>query len=142
MGPRECTDLTDSAIGKPSRDGRSMTANDHKILFTALGLLAVILKDEPVKHQATRALAIAELIESFCRETVPDAFGDQGSAENHMAAKHRMASVIADIIKTEGTCSPHELKNHGFTPNEIGLYWTMAYALACLSLNIQPSMDS
>lgn len=42
---------------------------------TALGFLAVLLKDVPEEKQASRAKAIGRLIESFCWVTVPDALG-------------------------------------------------------------------
>lgn len=51
-----------------------MTRTDQKILFTSLGFLAVILNDAPKDRQAMRATAIANLIESFCRAAVPEAF--------------------------------------------------------------------
>ncbi len=114
-----------------------MTANDHKILFTALGFLAVILRDVPQDKQAMRATAIAGLIESFCISAVPEAFGDEPAPQDNFSVKQRMASVITNIIKTEGECHPHNLKDRGFTPDEIARCWPMAYALACVSLDIE-----
>ena len=118
-----------------------MTRTDHQILFTALGFLAVILSDVPQDKRALRATAIAGLIESFCRSAVPEAFEDRG-AEDDFSVRERMASVIADIIRDDGKCSPRELKVHGFTPNEIARHWPMAYALARVSLNSKPKMNS
>ena len=46
-----------------------------RVHCTALGFLAVILKDEPDDKQALRAKAIGRLIESFCLVTVPSAAG-------------------------------------------------------------------
>lgn len=46
-----------------------------RVHSTALGFLAVILKDEPADKQALRAKTIGRLIESFCMVTVPDALG-------------------------------------------------------------------
>ena len=112
-----------------------MTSTDHKVIFTALGFLAVILNDVPKDKQALRATAIASLIESFCMAAVPDAFG--GGADNFSNVRERMVDAIASIIKTEGTCQPHNLKDQGFTPDEIARYWPSAYALACVSFNIE-----
>jgi sirohydrochlorin ferrochelatase len=46
-----------------------------RIHCTALGFLAVILKDVEQDKQALRAKTIGRLIESFCMVTVPDALG-------------------------------------------------------------------
>ncbi len=112
-----------------------MTRDDYKVIFTALGFLAVILNDVPKDKQALRAAAIASLIESFCMATVPEAFGDD--TENASDIRDRMAVAIARIIKADGECHPHNLKDHRFTPDEIARYWPSAYALACVSLNIE-----
>ena len=112
------------------------THNDQKVLFTALGFLAVVLKGEPVADQAERALAIAGLIESFCRLHVPEAFGDV-SAPVDVSTRDRMVSVISEIMKADGRCSRHELCDHDFSDDDIERYWNMAYALACVSLNLK-----
>ena len=52
-----------------------MTREDLRILCTALGFTAVIMKDVPGDNQAVRAVSIARLIESFCLLTEPEAFG-------------------------------------------------------------------
>ena len=114
-----------------------MTHTDHKVLFTALGFLAVILNDTPRDKQALRATAIAGLIESFCMAAVPEAF-DGDDTENVSDVRERMAYVIASIVKVRGECHPHDLKDHDFTPDEIARHWPMAHALACVSLNIEP----
>jgi hypothetical protein len=50
-----------------------MTPTDHKVVFTALGFLAVILSDDvPKNKQALRARSIATLIESFCHSSLPE----------------------------------------------------------------------
>ena len=46
-----------------------------RVHCTALGFLAVILKDVERDKQALRAKTIGRLIESFCMVTVPDAVG-------------------------------------------------------------------
>ena len=52
-----------------------MTRDDLRVLCTALGFLAVVLKDESGDDQALRAKSIARLIESYCVTTVPEAVG-------------------------------------------------------------------
>jgi len=55
-----------------------MSRNDRQILFTALGFLAVVLREDvPKEKQAMRALAMADLIESFCRSSLPDNFEEE-----------------------------------------------------------------
>ena len=51
-----------------------MTRTDYKVIFTALGFLAVILDNVPREKQALRATTLAQLIEAFCATSVPDAF--------------------------------------------------------------------
>lgn len=59
-----------------------MTQTDYKVLFTALGFVAVVLGDEGVpENQAQRAKRFAQLIEFFCRQTVPEAFEGVCDAE-------------------------------------------------------------
>ncbi|MDR3560881.1 MAG: hypothetical protein P4N59_05510 [Negativicutes bacterium] len=60
-----------------------MMRQDYQIIFTALGFLAVILRDDvPQDKQALRATSIARLIESFCVTEVPDAFSEECIAHN------------------------------------------------------------
>jgi hypothetical protein len=49
-----------------------------------------------------------------------------------------MAQAIADIVQSSGDCKPHELRSLGFLPDEIARHWPMAYALASVSLDIEP----
>jgi len=51
-----------------------MTRTEYKVVFTALGFLAVLLSDAPNDRQAQRVVAITDLIESFCINAVPEAF--------------------------------------------------------------------
>jgi hypothetical protein len=51
-----------------------MTRTGYKIIFTSLGFLAVILDNLPRDKQALRAATLAQLIESFCASSVPEAF--------------------------------------------------------------------
>jgi len=54
-----------------------MTRTDSKILFTALGFLAVVVMGESAKKDgAKRAMALAGLIEAFCHTAHPDLFID------------------------------------------------------------------
>jgi hypothetical protein len=112
------------------------TEIDQKPLFTALGFLAVALRGDAPADQAERALAVAGLIDSFCRLHVPEAFEDEIETAD-VATRDRMASVIRDIIRADGRCSQRELCEHGFSDSEIRRYWSMALALACVSLNIR-----
>ncbi len=59
-----------------------MTRTDHQIIFTALGFLAVILREDvPRDKQALRATTIAGLIESFCQSSLPEVFIADGSVK-------------------------------------------------------------
>ncbi len=59
-----------------------MSPADRQLLFTALGFLAVIVRDDvPHDRQAMRALAIADLIEAFCRATLPEHFKEEDLKE-------------------------------------------------------------
>ncbi len=52
-----------------------MFANNLRLLCTSLGFTAVILKDNvPKENRAVRAVAIARMIEEFCRVTNPASF--------------------------------------------------------------------
>jgi hypothetical protein len=118
-----------------------MTANDHKILFTALGFLAVILRDVPREKQALRATAIAGLIESFCMSVVPEAFGGQDAADES-SMRDRMVFIIAGLLKTTGDCTQSDLEGKGFSAENISRHWPMAYALARVSLDTPANKDS
>ncbi len=67
-----------------------MTQKDHHIIFTALGFLVVILRDDVLRHkEALRATSSARLIESFCIKSVPDSF----------ASEHIRCNAVNDSIK-------------------------------------------
>lgn len=53
-----------------------MTPTDLRLLCTALGFSAVIMRDRKTDggDDARRAVSLANLIEEFCRVSVPDAF--------------------------------------------------------------------
>jgi hypothetical protein len=56
--------------------------------------------------------------------------GDEGA----FAPYERMATIIAEILKTKGECFPADLQAKGFTPEEIKHHWSMAYGLARVEL--------
>jgi hypothetical protein len=72
-----------------------MTRNDHKIIFMALGFLAVILRDVPRDKQALRAAAIAKLIENFCMDAVAAERSVEPSPVENAAG---MTSLFANLI--------------------------------------------
>lgn len=130
-----------------------MKLRDLRVLCTALGFTAVVIKDGklPRKEAAQRALKFAELTEEFCRLSLPETFGaageenrgEAGSEAQKTEAKfpvaERMASAIVAIIREQGGCLPHELLAKGFTHEEIDRHWAMAKALAYVELNITDS---
>jgi hypothetical protein len=65
-----------------------------RVHCTALGFLAVILKDVEQDKQALRAKTIGRLIESFCMVTVPDALG---ATHNNLGENSDPASVDTAI---------------------------------------------
>jgi len=67
-----------------------------RIHCTALGFLAVILKDVERGKQALRAKTIGRLIESFCMVTAPDALG---ATNNNLGENSDPASVDAAILR-------------------------------------------
>ncbi|MBR0967865.1 hypothetical protein JQ554_28455 [Bradyrhizobium diazoefficiens] len=58
-----------------------MTRNDYRVIFTALGFLAVVLDNVPREKQALRAATLARLIEGFCATSVPEAMTEVGSKD-------------------------------------------------------------
>lgn len=122
------------------RQPPAMTTIDLRVLCTALGFTAVVMQGEkiPRKFGALRATAFANLIEEFCRSTVPEAFAaDEG--DRKFSAAERMATAIAKIIKGTGGCLPQDLNARGFTPDEVDRNWAMAKALADVMLDAKES---
>ena len=75
-----------------------MTRTDHKIIFTALGFLAVILDNVPRDKQALRATTLAKLIESFCATSLPDAFmGESPDARRAAEIENLLEVYIAEL---------------------------------------------
>jgi len=82
--------------------GYSMTRTDQKVIFTALGFLAVVLDNVPRESQALRATTLAQLIEAFCATAVPEALvGDAatGAAETDLLQE---AMTALELCLEEG----------------------------------------
>ena len=73
-----------------------MTRTDHRIILTALGFLAVILKDDSADNQASRAMGIAKLIEDFCRTALPDVVPNE--FEVRLAPMSEIEELVQDYI--------------------------------------------
>ncbi|MFY9288429.1 MAG: hypothetical protein WAO98_07995 [Alphaproteobacteria bacterium] len=112
-----------------------MIVIDQRIFFAALGFTAVAMQGEKnnKKDNARRALALAQLIEEFCRTNIPEAF--ENNPSNPSSALNRMVDTIVCIYKETGGCQPEQLEPK-FTENEIVRYWPRAMALACVQLDI------
>jgi hypothetical protein len=119
-----------------------MTRTDFKVLFTALGFAAVVVhgKGKSSTDNHTRALSLSIFIEEFCRAHVPEAFGEDAATQaTRLQIVERMTDSIVSITRETGKqCEPHELKDKGFTDDEITQYWAMAFALASVQLGIEP----
>lgn len=81
--------------------GLFMTRTDQKVLFTALGFLAVVINDVPGDGRAARATALADLIEGFCKTMVPDAFGLEGAPQERRATELVLETFIAEMHANE-----------------------------------------
>lgn len=118
-----------------------MTPTDLRVLCAALGFTAVAMQrgQSPKKESALRAVALAGLIEEFCRATLPDVFGEPG--ENGQPDDRRLDTqfAVAGIYRETGGCLPHDLIARGFTHDEIDRHWPMAKALALVELKIMDS---
>ena len=65
----------------------------HDMFFSALGFMAVVMKDEALEQQAQRARHIAQLIRSFCENEVREiktleSRASQDSVPQDIAPKH------------------------------------------------------
>jgi len=79
-----------------------MTRNDHKIIFMALGFLAVIIRDVPRDRQAQRATAIARLIENFCADAVAEDLNvEPANRDSPSGLAHLFASLVNDNQKNK-----------------------------------------
>lgn len=123
-----------------------------RLLCNALGFMAVVTSDTlSPKDLAVRAAGVAQMMEDFCRATVPEAFPQvhktnraqedemlvvnlQG-AHDTFELHQQMASVIVEIIREKGSCDKEDLYGHGFSLDEIERGWLMATSLAKVELN-------
>jgi hypothetical protein len=72
-----------------------MSVNNFRLLCTALGFTAVIVKNNiPEENRAARAIAIARMIEEFCRVAHPDLFKDE-------AEEAELDQIIEDLKDEE-----------------------------------------
>jgi hypothetical protein len=86
-----------------------MTRMDHKVIFTALGFLAVILDNVPRDKQAMRATAIAQLIEAFCATSVPDGFMSEApEAARTTETEELIELYIAELRDTGSAQLSHD----------------------------------
>lgn len=109
-----------------------MTRDDLRIFCTALGFTAVVMQGgEHQKDRALRATGLANLIEEFCRSAMPELLNE------NLDLQHRMADTILDIMRQKGECKPHDLRDKGFSLDEIARHWPMAYALAEVNWNLK-----
>ena len=136
-----------------------MTQTEYKVVFTALGFLAVILRDTPNDRQADRAAAIADLIESCCigavrkrsnakrgnrhdlchgqdRATDPCRRSDHKDEDRTFAPAGRIAAAMIAIIAEKGGCLPQDLNERGFSPRDVALHWHLAQSLAAVELKL------
>lgn len=73
-----------------------MTRDDHKILFKALGFLAVIVRDVPADKQAARAQALATLMENFCFSTEAESSATPPAEDRAEALQGIFTSLVND----------------------------------------------
>jgi hypothetical protein len=86
-----------------------MTRTDHKVIFTALGFLAVILDNVPRDKQAMRATAIAQLIEAFCAISVPDGFVSEAPEAARTTETEQLIELyIAELRDTGSAQLSHD----------------------------------
>lgn len=78
----------------------------------------VHLLEEEIKHKAEANMMIVSV------QGNPDVF----------APCERMATAIAEVLKTKGECFPADIESK-FTAEEIKRHWRMAYSLAKVELN-------
>ena len=59
-----------------------ITEIDRKIMFTALGFIAVVMSDSAKEDRGATSRTMAALIEKHCRQTVPEAFAENEACED------------------------------------------------------------
>jgi hypothetical protein len=119
-------------------------ASAGKMARFIVGLVNDNQKETPLLENALAALeSVSEEGLTFASEqAVEHAIADLRKRREAENVPHgdldRMVAAIADRLQESGSCKPHELNGLGFSRDEIARYWPMAYALACVSLDIEP----
>ncbi len=113
---------------------------DVRILCTALGFFAVIVKEDTVSDGSTeRAMQIAQLAEECCHIHATDAEAApvpvSAPAPDRFDLHQHRAVAIVSIIKDRGDCLPRDLAAKGYTPDDIARCWPLARALADVMLH-------
>ena len=86
-----------------------MTRTDYKVVFTALGFLAVVLDNVPRDKQVFRATSLAQLIEAFCATSVPGAFmSDAPEAVRTTETEKILELYIAELRDTGSAQLSHD----------------------------------
>ena len=87
---------------------RDWLAN-RQILFTALGFTAVVIQGASGADGAARAVGFAHLIEEFCRETIPNAFGGESHASSGQSdIDRKIEEFKSDLIERETALLPED----------------------------------
>ncbi len=127
-----------------------MKSEDFDLICSALAFTAVAMtSDSLTTDGAQRAAGLAYLIKEFCRASVPHAFADMETAiekpfsspevEKKFELVNRMATAIAQIMRTAHDCVPQDLIEFGFPTEDVNRHWAMAKALAHVELNMMDS---
>jgi hypothetical protein len=80
-----------------------MTNNNNKILFTALGFLAVIMNEVPQNKRALRATALARLIEEFCATALPEAVANNCLEASRWAETENLIELYIAELRDTGS---------------------------------------
>jgi hypothetical protein len=128
------------AIARPSSG-----ASAKQMARFIVGLVNEKQKQAPLMEDA---LAVLECVSKeglttlTTGEAVEHVIGElrkrRGYGKAALRPVDRMVAAIVAALKSSGSCEPHELKEQGFSREEIARHWPMAYALACVSQNITP----
>lgn len=114
-----------------------MSPTDLRLLCTALGFAQVMGHDGDLNaEKELRVTTIARTIEAFCINTVPGGIRREGNPSKHMKRVHLLADAIVRIMRRTGECSKKDLITAGFREAEVKRHWCVAYALACVQLNM------
>ncbi len=88
-----------------------MTRTDFKVLFTALGFLAVVMKGENANNDgADKARKLAGLIEEFCIVTHPEQFGrcDQVPSVSSTTINDMINHFKGQLVNKGDASLPHD----------------------------------